>query len=554
MPDPSSALPRLLEGRATSEDLESLRQALTRGEISIGGDATGSIILIGSGNTVTLTAEARALLQPETPAEEPAPGESPYQGLLYFDVDDAPPFFGREALTRALLDRLSREPLLAIVGASGGGKSSLARAGLADLILNDVGEEPGALPLLSHALLETWKRRRGRTLTLQGYAEAGGVKQAIARTAEGVYGGLNERERALARALFLRLTELGEGAPDTRRRASLEELTAEGADAESLRRLLRTLTDARLLTTAAEGVEVAHEALIREWETLRRWEDEDRAALRALRGVTAAAAEWERSGRDPAYLVHRAGRLEDALSLRAHPILRLSPLEDAYLTACRDLQENERRARERRLRWTVTAALSAALAFLLLGGFGFWQSRVAQEQARVTLARQMSAEALEIFIKRGSDQPDALRLAAHSMRLYPNRQAAQVLQEHTLPPLVARMTHDDWVYSVAFSPDGRWVVSGRADGTARVWEAATGREVSRMTHEDEVWSVAFSPDGRYVASGSWDGTIIIAVYRPEDLIADACARVSRNLTREEWAQYIGDLLPYQAVCLNLPLP
>ncbi len=73
-----------------------------------------------------------------------------------------------------------------------------------------------------------------------------------------------------------------------------------------------------------------------------------------------------------------------------------------------------------------------------------------------------------------------------------------------------------------------------------------GREISRMTHEGEVTSVTFSPDGRYVASGSEDGTGIVAVYRPEDLIANACARVTRNLTRDEWAQFIGDLLSYQA--------
>ena len=83
--------------------------------------------------------------------------------------------------------------------------------GLVDLILQDVGTEPGALPLLSHALLETWKRRQGRTLTLGGYHEAGGVKKAITQTAESVYDKLSPEEQAIARNIFLRLTELGEG-------------------------------------------------------------------------------------------------------------------------------------------------------------------------------------------------------------------------------------------------------------------------------------------------------------------------------------------------------
>ena len=107
--------------------------------------------------------------------------------------------------------------------------------GLVDLILRDVGEEPGALPLLSHALLETWARRRGHTLTLGGYAESGTVRGAIAKTAEAVYQALDAEQQAIARNVFLRLTELGEGTQDTRRRAARSELVPrpEKADAVS---------------------------------------------------------------------------------------------------------------------------------------------------------------------------------------------------------------------------------------------------------------------------------------------------------------------------------
>ncbi len=91
--------------------------------------------------------------------------------------------------------------------------------GLVDLLLREVGDEPGGLPLLSHALLETWQRRRGRTLTLAGYAESGGVRGAIAKTAESVYQRLTPEQQPIARSIFIRLTELGEGTQDTRRRA-----------------------------------------------------------------------------------------------------------------------------------------------------------------------------------------------------------------------------------------------------------------------------------------------------------------------------------------------
>src|SRR5262249_33830008 len=81
---------------------------------------------------------------------------------------------------------------------------------LVDQLLYDLGSEPGPLPLLSHALLETWNRRSGRLLTLTGYVATGRVQGAIARTAEAVYQGqLDEQQRCIAHNLFMRLTEPG---------------------------------------------------------------------------------------------------------------------------------------------------------------------------------------------------------------------------------------------------------------------------------------------------------------------------------------------------------
>ncbi|HMD81844.1 MAG TPA: helix-turn-helix domain-containing protein, partial [Anaerolineales bacterium] len=146
--------------------------------------------------------------------------------------------------------------------------------GLVDLLLHDVGHEPGALPLLSHGLFETWQRRRGRTMTLSGYASSGGVRGAIAETAETVFTDqFTGEQRAIARRIFLRLTELSDeiSTADTRRRATFNELILKPEEATITLTVLKTLADARLIMTSQDSAEVAHEALIREWPTLRGW-------------------------------------------------------------------------------------------------------------------------------------------------------------------------------------------------------------------------------------------------------------------------------------------
>jgi len=145
--DKTKALRNLLKGKATDEEIELLQQALASGEISIGGGVDRSVVIIGSGNKVELTAQALSLLKPETKTEEAVAGEPPYMGLRYFDTQDTDLFYGREALSRELLERMEREPFLAIVGASGSGKSSVARAGLIPLWKNE--NERGAIHVLT---------------------------------------------------------------------------------------------------------------------------------------------------------------------------------------------------------------------------------------------------------------------------------------------------------------------------------------------------------------------------------------------------------------------
>jgi WD40 repeat protein/class 3 adenylate cyclase len=232
--------------------------------------------------------------------------------------------------------------------------------GLTEMILDDVADEPGALPLLSHALLETFERRRGRTLTLSGYAAAGGVSGAVAQTADMVFGEFSPEEQAIARSIFLRLTELGEeGAQDTRRRVAPAELVRTPDEARMVERVVKTLADARLITTAEDSIEVAHEALIREWPELRDWLDEDREGLRIHRHLTEAAQGWERLEKDAGEL-YRGARLAAAGEWAEAYGEALNPLEWEFLAASQELARRREADREAQRQRELEAAQKLA--------------------------------------------------------------------------------------------------------------------------------------------------------------------------------------------------
>lgn len=116
------------------------------------------------------------------------------------------------------------------------------------------------------------------------------------------------------------------------------------------------------------------------------------------------------------------------------------------------------------------------------------------------------------------------------------------------------MVHEKFINKVSFSPDGKYLATASNDKTARVWNTASGREIARIPHEAGVNDVAFGPDGKYLATASDDKTARVQRWQPEGLIDEACARLTRNLTKEEWRQYLGDEEPYRKTCEKLPEP
>lgn len=269
------------------------------------------------------------------------------------------------AMTR---DELSR----AILQPAALGKWKV-QEGLVEVMLDDLGSEPGALPLLSHALLETWKRRRGRVMTLSGYVASGGVHGAIAQTAETVFRQrLTPVQQSIARMIFTRLAEMGEGSLDTRRRADFSELITRSIDTTTIEVVLGILTDARLVTisTVEPGetrvVEVSHEALIREWPTLRDWLNEDRDDLLLHQQLTEDTRDWLKLDRDPGAL-YRGRRLQQVLKWTESHSDHISLTEQEFLDSSQKTAREEqsqilRLARARR----VQIGLASAAVLLMI--------------------------------------------------------------------------------------------------------------------------------------------------------------------------------------------
>ncbi|MFN2106289.1 MAG: AAA family ATPase [Candidatus Promineifilaceae bacterium] len=208
--------------------------------------------------------------------------------------------------------------------------------GLVEQILEDVAGEPGYLPLLSHALLETWELRRGTVMTLGGYRAAGGVEGAIARTAEDTLQGMDSAQIPVVRHIFLSLTEPGEGAEDTRRIATMEELRQFDARGTHVDMTVEELVRARLITLDDDEVQVAHEALIRRWPRLRSWIDENRERLSFNRRLTRAAQEWEENGRQPDYLFRGAQLAQAESRIEEYTSWGLVSEQEEFMAASRE--------------------------------------------------------------------------------------------------------------------------------------------------------------------------------------------------------------------------
>jgi WD40 repeat protein/DNA-binding SARP family transcriptional activator/energy-coupling factor transporter ATP-binding protein EcfA2 len=399
-------------------------------------------------------------------------------------------------------------------------------AGLVRRILTDVGHEPGNLPLLEFALTILWERQSERQLTHGEYDAIGGVEGALTHYADEVFEGLEQADQERAHRIFIQLVRPGRQTNDTRRLSSRMELGEENWA------LAQRLADARLVVIGRdpdgrETVELVHETLIRSWDRLKSWLEEDRSFRLWQERLRAALAQWGASDEDEGALL-RGAPLAEAEGWLAERRAHLSPAEVDFIEASgnlRDRREAEReeaRAARERTRRLITIGLAVGLILaIVLAAVAAWQWNSAREarlvaegerdQTQNTLSYLLASQAQLLL----DDQLDlALLLAVeafHKGDSLETRSSLLSAVSHN-PSLHSYLNgHTDQVRTVVSSPDGQVLATGGDDEVIRLWDLETGQPLAPPLagHSDNIRDIAFSPDGQLLASGSFDGTVIL---------------------------------------------
>ena len=404
---------------------------------------------------------------------------------------------------------------------------------LVDALVADVAGEPGALPLLSTALLELWQQRDGRRMRLSSYRKSGGVHGAVGRLAERAYERLVPEQQEVARRILLRLAGEGEGDAVVRRPVSLAELDMEGA-----REVLSVLADDRLVTLDGNEVEVAHEALLREWPRLRAWLDEDAQGRRLHRQLGAAALEWDADGRDSGEL-YRGARLTATLDWSRSHDADLNGVEQAFLGESRAASERS----ARRLRMVLAGVATLLVLAVVAGLVALDQRGTARDEARAADAQRLGTRAL---LERELDR--AVLLARQGVALDDSVQTRGNLLAALVksPAAIGVINPGSGAPIIQLSPDGTTLVVSDERGKLRFYDARTRQqrgalELSRPKSGDVfgVMQLAYSPDGRRLAIAQrW------AEENPRVTVLDTRSR--RPVARFEIPDREYDLMRYAA--------
>ncbi|TDD90403.1 AAA family ATPase [Actinomadura rubrisoli] len=382
---------------------------------------------------------------------------------------------------------------------------------LVSRLIAEAAAQPASLPLVSHALLETWRRRRGTRLTVQGYEEAGGIQHAIARTAEEVYTSLDPEGRIAAKRIFLRLVSVEQDTADAKCCAGLHSFGESG----TVTMVMERLAAARLIQLDDNCVQITHEALIRCWPRLRDWLTDDRESLRLHQQLAAAAETWEALQENPDAL-YRGTRLARAKEWADGNDGALTGRERRFLAAGLAAEAAEQATaatRTRRLRQAVVLLACLLLVAVTSVGYAVHSQRLVADQRNQALASNVITQAAAM---RDENPPLALRLALAAHRLAPSQATRDSLFSTFAAPYATLLTgHRSDLVAIAYQPGKAVLATASWDRTAVLWDVRDinrPRRLATLTLPDSLKAVSFSSDGRLMATASggaaqlWDVT------------------------------------------------
>ncbi|MGV9839119.1 NACHT and WD repeat domain-containing protein [Nocardia niigatensis] len=353
------------------------------------------------------------------------------------------------------------------------------------------GHDVGALPLLSHALLETWLRGGKRRMTVADYTEVGGISGAIDNTAEAVFASLTVPQQKTAQRTFLRLVNV-EHDTRTRRRIRQSDLVAGDDSDDDLRTVLDYFTDDRLLTADKEWIEISHETLIGAWTRLGTWVDDYRAEAPVHRRLTRAAQVWHDSGRTSATVLTgpRLATFQRWLDDDGHDTY-INQLEREYMIASHthaavldaEAAAQRRAAARRKHRGRLTAALVSVMAITV----AFSIVTVVKQDAASRILTRYSETMAALWITmrsaqlRDKDPALSAQLALAAYRVMPSAvDVRSALLDTSAVHTPVRLLGSRGPTSVTSDPQGSVLATGASDGTIRLYRLSDGGSATQI--------------------------------------------------------------------------
>jgi WD40 repeat protein/DNA-binding CsgD family transcriptional regulator len=402
-------------------------------------------------------------------------------------------------------------------------------SGLVTALVDEVSERPGLLPLMQYSLTELFDQRLDNTMTLAVYHLIGGIRGALTRRADVLYGSLNPSQQALVRQIFLRLVKLGAEGEVLRRRVSRSELDAIENNTQMVDELIDKLVQYRLITldydpaTATALVEVAHEALIREWDQLSTWVDDCREDIRQQRLLAAAASDWREADRDPSYLLSGTHLVQFQTWAQASQ-LELGPVESEFLSTSINVKQHQDRRRRLIRNLVFSSVVLVAIVMSVLAFIALDRERLAQDERTRALRRtqennsiQLANYAQSAYAEGRTDLALLLAMKAIDMTDPPaiSDQAFRIIAQG--PGIRAVLpAHLNPVLTVAVSPDKKLVLVGGCDNSAWTVTCKKG-DVYMLNIGGNASDLAVNPHFKGLDNTEFQGQVNDVVFSPADI-------------------------------------